>query len=68
YAQPLFIRLQREMEVTGTFKHRKVDLVKDGFDPDAISEPVYFNDPKANKFVLLDKPLYERICAGEVRV
>ena len=68
YAQPLFIRLQQEMEVTGTFKHRKVDLVKDGFDPDAIGEPVYFNDPKANKFVLLDKPLYERICAGEVRV
>ncbi len=68
YAQPLFIRLQREMEVTGTFKHRKVDLVKEGFDPETISEPVYFNDPKAKQFVLLDKPLYDRICAGEVRV
>ena len=68
YAQPLFIRLQPEMEITGTFKHRKVDLVKEGFDPDTIAEPVYFNDPAAKNFVPLDAALYQKICAGGVRL
>ena len=34
YAQPLFLRLQPEIETTGTFKYRKIDLVEDGFDPE----------------------------------
>ena len=33
YARPLFLRLQREMKVTATFKHVKTDLREDGFDP-----------------------------------
>jgi fatty-acyl-CoA synthase len=68
YAQPLFIRLQPEMEITGTFKHRKVDLVKEGFDPDTMAEPVYFNDPAAKDFVPLTAELYQKICAGGVRL
>jgi len=68
YAQPLFLRIQPEMEITGTFKHRKVDLVKEGFDPDAIEEPIYFNDPIAKVFVPVDKALYEKICSGDYRL
>jgi len=68
YAQPLFVRIQPEMEITGTFKHRKVELVKEGFDPDAISDPIYFNDPAAKAFVPLDKALYEKIGGGGVRL
>lgn len=30
YARPIFLRISREIEVTGTFKHRKVDLVQAG--------------------------------------
>jgi fatty-acyl-CoA synthase len=33
YAAPLFVRLSREIEITNTFKYKKVNLVKDGFDP-----------------------------------
>ena len=33
YARPLFLRIQEEIDVTGTFKQKKVDLVKDGFRP-----------------------------------
>src|SRR6185312_3462233 len=36
YARPIFLRLSPAIAVTGTFKQRKVDLVKDGFDPTAI--------------------------------
>ena len=68
YAQPLFIRIQPEIEITGTFKHRKVELVKEGFDPESVSDPIYFNDPAAKAFVPLDKALYDKINAGSVRV
>ncbi len=68
YAQPLFVRLQPEMEITGTFKHRKVDLVKEGFDPSAITDPIYFNDPAAKAFVPLDQELFDKIAGGGVRV
>jgi fatty-acyl-CoA synthase len=68
YAQPLFLRIQGEIEVTTTFKQKKIDLVKQGFDPAAMKDPVYFNDPQAQEFVKLDPALYVRIEKGEIRV
>jgi len=68
YARPLFLRLRNEMEVTATFKHRKVELVAQGFDPASIGEPLYFADAEKETFVPLDAALFERIQAGEVRL
>ncbi|MGB3811229.1 MAG: long-chain-acyl-CoA synthetase [Parvibaculum sp.] len=68
YARPLFIRLSHEMEVTGTFKHRKVDLVKEGFDLAAVKEPIYFNSPVEKKFVPLDPILHDQICSGTFKL
>jgi len=68
YAQPVFLRVQPEIEVTGTFKHRKVDLVKEGFDPTSIPEPVYFNNARENAFVPLGPDLYTKISGGEIRL
>jgi hypothetical protein len=36
YAQPLFLRIQPEMDLTGTFKHKKFDLQAQGFNPDLV--------------------------------
>lgn len=41
YAVPLYIRFREAQELTGTFKLRKVELKKEGFDPVACGEPVY---------------------------
>jgi len=68
YARPVFLRLRNSIEVTTTFKTKKVDIVKQGFDPSAIEDPIYFNDPAAKTFVRLDAPLYERIHKGLVRL
>jgi len=68
YARPLFIRLQPEMQVTGTFKHRKLDLVAQGFDPRRVADPLYFLDPKTKAFTHLDEPTYRQIVAGEIRI
>src|SRR6185295_16428053 len=35
YAHPVFLRIRNDLEVTGTFKHTKSGLVRDGFDPSA---------------------------------
>jgi fatty-acyl-CoA synthase len=65
YARPLFVRMKREMETTGTFKHRKVDLVREGFDPAVVAEPIYFRDDRAGTYVELDAALFERITSGQ---
>lgn len=41
YAVPQYLRFREAQEVTGTFKFRKVELKKQGFDPQACGEPVY---------------------------
>ncbi|HUD50697.1 long-chain-acyl-CoA synthetase [Parvibaculum sp.] len=68
YARPLFVRLSDGMEITGTFKQRKVELVKEGFDPKEIKDPIYFRSPVDGHFVPVDPGLHERICGGEIRL
>ena len=38
---------QDTIEITGTFKHRKVTLVEEGFNPAVIKDALYFLDDKA---------------------
>jgi fatty-acyl-CoA synthase len=68
YAAPLFVRLLPEMEVTGTFKLRKVTLQEEGFDPARVADPLYFRDDEARSYVPLDAPLAAAIRAGERKV
>ena len=68
YARPLFVRIRGEIEVTATFKQKKIDLVKQGFDPTATKDAIYFADPQARTFELLDQSLYDRIIAGQIRI
>jgi fatty-acyl-CoA synthase len=64
YARPLFVRMSKAIDITGTFKHRKVDLVREGYDPRTVSEPIYFRDDAARAYVKLDETLFERIASG----
>ena len=68
YARPIFLRLQEEIEATGTFKQRKVDLVKQGFDPSTIDDKLLFKDPKKGAYVEINKTLYKQINGGEFRL
>ena len=68
YARPVFLRIQSVIEVTGTFKQKKTDLVREGFDPTLTADTLYFHDPERRAFVVLDKALHDRIQRGEVRV
>ncbi len=68
YARPVFLRLQPAMEITGTFKLRKVDLVKDGFNPDTIPDPLYWFDQERNSYEPLTVEAFEDISAGRVKI
>lgn len=58
YARPLFIRISPEIDITGTFKHKKHTLVAQGFDPDAISDPLFYKDDQARTFLPLTREIY----------
>lgn len=68
YARPIFVRIQGEIEVTGTFKHRKVELVKEGYDPSVVKDPMHFLDPVTSQYVPLTQDIFNRINAGEIRL
>jgi fatty-acyl-CoA synthase len=67
YARPIFLRLAPRLDVTGTFKQRKVDLVREGFDPAAIVDPVYFLDPDTEKYERLTPQRHADIVEGRVK-
>ena len=68
YARPLFLRLSLSLAATATFKQVKGELARDGFDPAAVGDPLYFDDATRGKYVLLDARLYEQIVSGSLRV
>ncbi|WP_022723570.1 long-chain-acyl-CoA synthetase [Rhodopseudomonas sp. B29] len=68
YARPLFIRIRVALDLTGTFKQAKQDLVREGFDPRRITEPLYVADAAVGRYAALDAELYDRIANAEVRV
>lgn len=51
YAVPLFVRISCEADLTSTFKLRKVDLQREGYDPKRTGDPLYVCDPKAGTYI-----------------
>jgi fatty-acyl-CoA synthase len=68
YARPRFLRIREEIDLTGTFKYSKTDLVCQGYDPDSTSDVIYLDHPESEAFVPMDKALYERIQSGQIRL
>jgi fatty-acyl-CoA synthase len=68
YARPLFVRMQPAIETTGTFKYRKIDLVRDGFDPAKVEQDLYFDHSEKQAYALVTPELYARIQAGEFKL
>jgi fatty-acyl-CoA synthase len=68
YARPVFLRLAGAIDVTGTFKQRKLSLVKEGYDPAQSADPIYVDDREQRAYVRLDDALYQRVTAGGFRL
>ncbi|KAM6202197.1 long-chain fatty acid transport protein 2 isoform 1-T1 [Rhynchocyon petersi] len=61
YARPRFIRIQDTIEITGTFKHRKVTLVEEGFNPAVIKDTLYFLDDQMKMYVPMTEDIFNAI-------
>jgi len=68
YARPVFLRLSKESDTTSTFKFKKTNLVKAGFDPANISEPIYFANPASGNYEKVTPSVFKKICSGETRL
>ncbi len=68
YAMPIFLREQRAAETTGTFKFKKIDLVKQGFDPQKTKDPLYVLDRNAKTYTLMTKTIHGQILTGKTRL
>jgi fatty-acyl-CoA synthase len=68
YARPLFLRIRTSVDMTGTFKYSKTELVRQGYDPMASEDELFFDHPQLGQFVPLDFDLYDEIQSGQVRL
>ena len=68
FARPIFLRLLPQMEITGTFKQRKVDLAKEGFDPARIDTPLYVLDSRTLRYEPLDAARYDDVVSGRLKL
>jgi fatty-acyl-CoA synthase len=55
YARPMFVRLCPAFDSTGTFRVRKADLVREGYEQS--SDPVWFDDRTHAQFLPYDRKL-----------
>ena len=68
YARPVFIRISRELDATETFKQKKGDLSREGFDPAALSDPLFMLDSKSGAYLPLDAEAHASILNGSTRL
>ena len=64
YAVPVFIRIQPEIDVTGTFKMVKGDLREQGYNIDDFEDPVYVMLPGSSEYQHMDATTLAEIRAG----
>jgi fatty-acyl-CoA synthase len=65
YARPLFLRFRPALEITGTFKQKKVELVSEGYDPGRTFDPLFFDDRRVGAYVRIGADFAGRLAAGE---
>jgi fatty-acyl-CoA synthase len=53
YALPLFVRLTAQADLTTTFKLRKIDLQRAGYDPERSGDALWVSDARAGSYVPL---------------
>jgi fatty-acyl-CoA synthase len=68
YAHPLFLRVMDALDSTETFKHKKQQLMRGGFDPSEVTDPIYLGDPRTGAYVRLDRAMHAAIADGSLRL
>jgi citronellyl-CoA synthetase len=62
YAQPVFVRIQRSLATTGTFKLLKGELREQAYHPDQVGDDeIYIRKPRTDVYERLDPTFYQQI-------
>jgi fatty-acyl-CoA synthase len=67
YALPVFVRFCRALDATETFKQKKQRLIREGFDPSVVGDPLFLRDPATGDYRPIDRDVHARIVEGEIR-
>ena len=67
YAIPVFLRIKTEIDVTGTFKYKKADLKKEGYDTKMVTEKLYVLIPGEKSYQLLTQEIEKGVKEGTYR-
>lgn len=68
YARPIFIRILGKLDLTGTYKLKKLDLQKEGYNPSTISDNIYYLDATSGEYQPLTQEIYNKINDGTIRL
>ena len=68
YARPIFIRISHQLDATETFKQKKSELAREGFDPGVVRDPIFMIEPISGAYVTLDSGAFARIVDGTIRL
>ena len=68
YAVPVFVRILPQMDTTGTFKHQKVQLRKQGADPTVVPDPLLVLDVEAGTYVPLTIERWTEIASARSKL
>jgi fatty-acyl-CoA synthase len=68
YACPVMIRICTTLDSTETFKQKKQELMREGFDPHRVTDPLFFREPKSGEYRPIDAHAYARILDGSIRL
>jgi fatty-acyl-CoA synthase len=68
YAQPAFIRICPTLDITETFKQKKQQLVREGFDPRVVRDPLFFRNAGSGNYGKIDAGVHAGILDGTIRL
>lgn len=64
YAAPIFVRVASMADLTSTYKLRKVDLQREGYDTAVVQDPLYVRDEHAQTYLPLTPDALKRVLGG----
>jgi fatty-acyl-CoA synthase len=68
YACPVVVRICAALDTTETFKQKKQDLMREGFDPRLVNDPLFSRDIGSGAYLPLDAALFAGISDGSIRL
>lgn len=65
YALPIFIRRVNSIDLTGTFKLKKIDYRNEAYDLSKFSDPAYFLDPHSLSYIPFTPFIRDQLTNGK---